>query len=781
MRFLPNISNRLSRMSIRYKLMLYLLIGLLPLLFLSIYFFRQTYNARLQQALLSRMSTAQANAGAVREFIESIVRAQEVLGLVIIYENITYEEISTLFAAEIKQNPTLETLAFVLPSRKVAAGRPSEMVGVHLADRQYFQQVAAGRDWAVSPLINIRPTGDPGFVIAHRMEHAGEFRGAIISAVSPKALQGFVTKKTASDFSYSILDSRGRIIVSTVLPDHLISKHRDRSWIPSVRKALRGESAIDKPFVDRADGVERMGASVPVPDVGWVVNVFEPVSSATALVRRAGLIDILLDLVIIAVLLMMAWIIGTRLADPIISLARKADAVARGDFSQRMETRDQAEIGTLTSAFNNMTAELGRSSRENIRLYEDLLEREEFQKGLTQLAGAVSSTLDTRIVLDAICREARSLLHVDGAYIWVLNEEEKLLFGAAACGLKADEFIDMSLPLTETGTSAMQAFLRKEGFYINDIVHSSDRGYRLTQIFETQSAIFQPLISAGAVLGVMVISDTHNPNRFDDRSLERAGLLAGYASQALANARAYMRERRIAETLQRGLLPVIPELVDHFEIAHYYIPARREAAIGGDFYDFIEIDDDRYGLVVGDVSGKGLEAAMVTAMAKYVLRAYTAEDSEPPVVLEKANNAIARYTDSEMFITLIYGLLDTHAGKFRYGSAGHEPVLVYQAKEKKVDYHNPGGMAAGLEKGQEYLTGEITLAPDDMLMLYTDGLTDARSPEGKFLDQKGLAELVVEAAGGSASEFLRALMDRVNDYTGGEFADDVAILVVRRM
>jgi sigma-B regulation protein RsbU (phosphoserine phosphatase) len=414
---------------------------------------------------------------------------------------------------------------------------------------------------------------------------------------------------------------------------------------------------------------------------------------------------------------------------------------------------------------------------ENVRLYKEAVEREEFQRALTELAGAVSSTLDTEAVLEAICSRALELLAVDGVYIWVLQEEENRFYGASACGFRADEFIGLTLDLSVTERGAGQALESGKAFYRHNVTPEM-RPVQLEKL-QGRSDLFQPLVSRGAPLGVMMITDIQDPERFDDHTLAVTGLLAGFAATALANAKAYERERRVAETLQRSLLAEIPEVMDHFELAHFYAPARQEAAIGGDFYDYIKVGDGRYGLVIGDVSGKGLEAAVVTAMAKYVLRAYAAEDPEPVSVLAKANNAVAKYTGAELFITLIYGLLNTRTKRFKYASAGHEPVLVYRSRDRKVEVGTAVGMAAGVALGQEYMTSECTLSEGDVLVLYTDGLTDARSPDGEFLGIEGLSSMVSELGELSAGEFLEALMDRVRTYTGGEFRDDVAVLVVR--
>ena len=937
-----SVSNWLSGLNIRTRLIAYLLVGITLILLIHSYFFFEIYKARKQQILLGHMATAQATAGSVSEFVDGIMRAHDMITLTVQRDHLTYPEMDSYFKAAREEAPVLESLGFALPSGLVVAGTPTQLVGQSIAELDWFQAVKLGKHAAVSDLVESRQTGGLAFIIAHRSPHVGPFQGIIFSAISPGSLQTFVEARASADTGYDILDSKGNIIVSTVLPPDLIRNHRNRSSIPSVREALKGRPAFAQAFKDPANGVVRMGASIPVGSIGWVVDVFEPVSSAMAPVRRAVFMDLSLDLIILALLIAAAWIVGTNLANPIRSLARKASAVARGDFTQRMETTDRAELGTLANAFNNMTAQLERfreeerESREhalfladigelltssldpqvilqtiaekavdfiadiavifrlepegilmpiashagnpdllervrrivteyppkagigavgvavkedrtvlipqtdevedpdvrfygerigaesaiavptkvhgettgamlvastekpltdeevvivedlarrlgialeNIRLYEDALERESFQRGLTDLAAAVSLTLEAESVLEAICHRAQELVEVDGVYIWILQETERQLFGGAACGYKASEFLGLTMPLEQTRLSPVRALMSREGFFRHNVPGWEDSPY--AERFNVKADMFQPLISGGIPLGVMAFTDITDPSRFGEIDLTKARLVSGYAATALANARAYERERRIAETLQRGLLPVVPETVDNLEIAHFYSPARKEAAIGGDFYDYIELEADDYvGIVVGDVSGKGLEAAVVTAMAKYAVRAYTAEDPEPYEVLRRANNAIVKYTNPELFITMIYGLLYPKDRRFRYASAGHEPLLVYRAREKNAVYLAAEGVAAGIVRDQEFLTHEVVLSAGDMLVFYTDGLTDARSPDGTFLDQEGLAKLVVELAGPPAREFLGKLIQRVRTYAG-EWADDVAVMVIR--
>lgn len=930
-------------LSIRYRLMLYLLLGLVPIILVSLYFSAQVYQGRVRQILLGHQATASATAGTVAEFVTGVVRAQGIVALTLSREKMDNAQMISYFEAARKSVPVLRTLGFALSDGRVVAAFPEGPIGANVADRDYFKRLSAGEHWSVSGLLSIRPENQTGFVVAHRVERNGRMAGVLISAIDPESLRRFVSPSLVQGLDYSIMDGSGQVIVSNYISTSALSKHVDRLWIPGVRSARSGKPAPLFPFVDREDGVERMGAAVPVPELGWIVEVSQPVSNALSPLRGRAQLTMALLLLIVTAILISIWLTANRLAIPIKSLARKAGRVAQGDFSQRMLPPDESELGMLANAFNNMTEELRRfrdeeqrgreyeslladvgdmlistldpnaifqgvaertlrylgdavfifrlerngnlsivgaatkdseilrivrerlherplsihrgigaiiarsraifspdldrlndpditycmdglsaassitvqmrirgemlgalsvfspagqlseggipvvqelarrlgSALENSRLYEESLEREEFQTGLTRLATAASSTLEPGAVLATTCSQTQELLEADGVYIWVLHDEGDKLHGTSACGFNSRAFIGSALHLEQEGHPIIRAFKDKESFYL----HNASTCAALVSIEDwecpIQSAVYQPLVSAGQALGVMVITDTHDPERFDETTLERAGLLAQYAATALSNARAYERERKIAETLQRSLLAEIPERVGNFELAHFYTPARREATIGGDFYDFISIGGNWYDLVIGDVSGKGLQAAVVTALAKYVIRAYAAEDPNPALVLSRANDAVFKYTSAELFITLVTCLLETTTGEVRYSSAGHEPILIYRNQDKRTEYEEPNGIASGILPEAEYTMSSLFLAPGDMLIMYTDGLTDARSPAGEFLGQEGLARLTQELAGTSASYFLDRLVEKVKSFTGGEFSDDIAVLVIR--
>ncbi|CAN5783130.1 hypothetical protein BH24ACT2_BH24ACT2_06440 [soil metagenome] len=240
----------------------------------------------------------------------------------------------------------------------------------------------------------------------------------------------------------------------------------------------------------------------------------------------------------------------------------------------------------------------------------------------------------------------------------------------------------------------------------------------------------------------------------------------------------------LARTLQESLLPPdLPE-VRGVELATRYHPAGAGLEVGGDFYDVFRTGRDRWGIVMGDVCGKGAEAARFTALARYTVRAASVQTRAPSRVLSVLNEAMLRQNTSqgeqgeERFATVIYATLRRARGRvsLTLSSGGHPPGLVVRT-DGTVERVEAPGMVLGLFPQADLSEAEVTLKPGDSLVLYTDGVTEARGPEGEFGEQR-LIELVSGCAGASAKTLAEELELAVLDHQGGDAADDIAILVI---
>ncbi len=218
------------------------------------------------------------------------------------------------------------------------------------------------------------------------------------------------------------------------------------------------------------------------------------------------------------------------------------------------------------------------------------------------------------------------------------------------------------------------------------------------------------------------------------------------------------------------------------------------AKIGGDYFDFIEFDAHCLGVVIGDVCGKGLQAAVYTGKAKDMLRAYALEDFEtrasdeggtsPRWVLSRVNRALCRQM-SDMFVTMVYGVLDSRAGTFTYTNAGHPHPVVYLPQSDQVLELTPGqegdgpinGLVGAVEQ-MEFSEQVLCLEPGTVLAFVTDGVTEARTGL-EMLEVEGVRGVVREHARESADTIAEAIYRRVVEFAGGVLRDDVAIVVIK--
>lgn len=242
---------------------------------------------------------------------------------------------------------------------------------------------------------------------------------------------------------------------------------------------------------------------------------------------------------------------------------------------------------------------------------------------------------------------------------------------------------------------------------------------------------------------------------------------------------AYEREHHIAQTLQKALLTPIPDTIDGFAFASSYQAAFEEADIGGDFFHGGWLPGGEYHLALGDVSGKGLEAAVYAYMTKYMMLGFSAETPEPDKMLARLNDALVLYGTEARFVTLAYLRLHLKSHTVCYASAGHEPGIYLAQPGGDVTLLEPTGMALGVKPGVEFGVRTLQMDPGAIMLLYTDGLSDA-GPRNNPLGENGIAEIVKQHAGESPSEILRILYDTAVRISGGKLSDDAASILIKR-
>ena len=240
------------------------------------------------------------------------------------------------------------------------------------------------------------------------------------------------------------------------------------------------------------------------------------------------------------------------------------------------------------------------------------------------------------------------------------------------------------------------------------------------------------------------------------------------------------QDKRIAQALQTGMRNELQD-VDGITAEAVYSSATATASVGGDFYDLIRLPGRRACVIMGDVSGKGVEAASVSAAVKTALGAYAWEGLAPARMVRSLNEFLLGFSRLETFATLFVGLIDLAEGTIRYCSAGHPPALMVSADARQISALDVQSGVVGAFHDIAYQDGLAQLAEGDVLLLYTDGTTEARDEHGAFFGEDGLREAVMrESADGKTFEgFVGRLLGTLDDFTGNRLEDDVAMVALR--
>jgi len=411
---------------------------------------------------------------------------------------------------------------------------------------------------------------------------------------------------------------------------------------------------------------------------------------------------------------------------------------------------------------------------DNARLYDS---QRETSARLERLAGQLETLQQVSLILGR------------------LRDEGSVLREAVASGATLLSADSVAYTVHDGEVAIVRAIHDRDGF---SDVHTAQAGRALGALEATLPRLGLPDGSAfdpDAEAGVSVVHDgalvvplkRHRQNavaalvferprrRFDDDDVRVATTLAAQLSLTLRNVHAFQREHEIAEAFQTALL-VEPPLLAGAEIGVKYQAAARAARVGGDFYDIVSLGPQRVLIAIGDVCGRGLEAAVETAQVRYMLRAYAREGS-PGEALSRLNATLQAQDPELPFVTMVLAYLDVTQRRLEFAVAGHPRPLVLAGRRRHA-LARAGGLPISLFPGEIYPTNRSVLPEDTTLVFYTDGLTEARR-RGHMLGEKGVREMVRRHLDEPAQVLAESLLSRATRYAGGTLDDDMAVVVVR--
>jgi PAS domain S-box-containing protein len=415
----------------------------------------------------------------------------------------------------------------------------------------------------------------------------------------------------------------------------------------------------------------------------------------------------------------------------------------------RVETRGEVFVsGFITDATERL-----RRRAEREALVREQAARAEAER-VAEIVGGMQALVDAALaqrtlqgILRDLVAQVRGVLDAGEATIYLSDEGGRLSVGA-------------STPGEHAGGAEFAARVAES---------------REAILAQDDSLIGVPLLAEGEVTGVLV-AGAQPPREFSGEDLTLLRLAAERVGLAIAHARVYEREHRIAETLQRSLLPDRLPVLPGLEVAARYLPAASEAEVGGDWYDVIPMAGGAVGLVMGDVAGKGLAGASMVGRLRSALRAYALEGHDGARVVEQLNRLLWTEAEDSQMATMLYVIVDPAASSVRWVNAGHPAPLMVAGGEPAF-LQGAGSVPLGVLPFPTYEEVSAPMTPGSTLLLYTDGLVER---PGENIDD-GMAELAARVR--EAPEEPDALCDHLlaTLVPAGGAMDDVAILTLRNL
>ena len=405
---------------------------------------------------------------------------------------------------------------------------------------------------------------------------------------------------------------------------------------------------------------------------------------------------------------------------------------------------------------------------------------------LHEITDALESSDNLDTLLEYIMQKSQNVMTAEAASLMLTIEETYELEFKVVLGPKATKVKTFRLPIGQ-GIAGWVAE-NSEAVLIPDAYTDSrfDPSFDKRSGFKTRSMLCVPMIHKSKVVGVMTLINKLDGSPFNENDQILFTIFASQAALSIENARLLFaaiekerldKELQVASEIQNLLIPQkIPEST-FLDIAAEYIPCKE---VGGDFYDILKLDEDRFIFVVADVSGKGIPGALVVSNMQATLRAFLEYSDELLPVVSKLNESIIKQTTSDRYITFFIGLYDHQSESLTYINAGHNPPLIVNSSGEMQELKT-GGIFIGFMPW-EFESETVPFQKGDTLVMYTDGLVEAMDSDEEEFEMAQLKKTIKENCNVSSNNLKKEIIDRIHDHIGDiPLSDDFTLLIVRRI
>jgi sigma-B regulation protein RsbU (phosphoserine phosphatase) len=384
----------------------------------------------------------------------------------------------------------------------------------------------------------------------------------------------------------------------------------------------------------------------------------------------------------------------------------------------------------------------------------------------------ISSTLNLDQILENMMAISKQVMNADASSLMLIDEKTNELIYQVALGkvgekLKQEFRLKMGQGIAGTVAQEGKPLLLEDAYTHPKFhrAHDDATGYR------TKSMITVPLKVGERITGVAQVINRLDNKPFDKDDLELFIALCSLAAIAIENAKMHkslmekqrlVKDMEFARTVQESFLPQKTPEIAGYQFSAHYTPAQE---VGGDFYDFIHLDRNHTGIVIGDVSGKGVPAALYMAKLGSDLRTLAFTEKDPAAALERLNDLLAERSRRGMFATLLYIELDSQTGTLSISNAGHLPLIIKKTDGSVKKLTTTGGSPLGILTGMKFGQESATLDPGDIVILYTDGIIEAMNAREELYGYERF-EALIRIAPAHPEGLKSAIIEDVNKFTG---------------
>ena len=424
--------------------------------------------------------------------------------------------------------------------------------------------------------------------------------------------------------------------------------------------------------------------------------------------------------------------------------------------------------------------ELTRALEENRRLRIAIDEL----SALNDIATAITSNQSLEDVIDLIVRKCIKHLKVQQAVVMLLDEKD--MVNPFHTMIRKQETFNNLLPFRLDNQLTGWMLKNKSPLLVNNFKEDDRFNFIVKEEFPITNLLSVPMLLKTKMIGLLTVFNKHSDYGFTNEDQRLLSIMAAQSAHIIENARLYEKEQvlikfqeemRLANNIQVNLLPKTNPKLDQYQIDGKSIPAKE---VGGDYFDFISLKNNDLVFCLGDISGKGIPAALLMANLQASLRGQTLMNIPCKECISFTNNLLYNSTDSNKYATLFYGVLHPSENKITFCNAGHnEPILI--DRTGNVTRLKGGGIVVGVLPDMVYEEIYIDFTPDAVLVVYSDGITEAMDSNEEEFGEERLINLIKDNRILSASDLIDLIINTVNDHAGNaEQMDDMTLIILKR-